>query len=994
MFLRILLVVLALVMSACLVMELRMKQRSVGFMLAAAFAVACNMICFFLLDCEEAQSAHDAMVAFYICYAWLYFGVFLTMCDLEGNKSFRRLRVLTAIIALYQTGLILSDPAGNRILTMVQRDLLGSAWWIVKEADYRYFLFSFYMYRGLLFVASLLIIYVMVRSGIHCLRIFRFRYYILISLQTVFLIVETVSEMYALPIWIICMWMAVVCVAVFYFFHFYCDHRFREWALMSFANEMSDGFLLYDEDEQLIHMNDRLKNTLPQELLESFADKDELDEWISKTTMINNTRILVYSSMSEEIYYKVKKTELGGLGTIYILHDTTETILKIRAMEQANLELERAARMKSDFLANMSHEIRTPMNAVIGMTEIAMREKLPPHVLEYLSQIQNSGKNLSNIINDILDFSKIEAGKMEIVPERYEPLAEIGDIANVLMTRVGDKKLEILVTAKTQIPHALEGDAMRIRQIIINLANNAIKFTKEGVVQICISCEQTDKEEVMLTYHVIDTGSGIKKDDLDKLFESFQQVDSKRNRSVEGTGLGLAISRRLCEQMGGSMGVTSEYGKGSDFYFTIPQKVLEPESDLIVKDAKNKHVFCMNEDERMTGEFLAEMTRLGVEGRVITSLDEYTPTGEKDYLLFIEDAYDEEIHSLLVKYPECSGVILVDFDSAFEADLPNLRVMRRPETTLGMVMILNGQEVSKQYKTGKDSFAIDFIAPEARILIVDDNAINITITEGLLRPLRAQCFSALSGREAIEMVEKESFDLILMDHMMPEMDGVETTKVIREMIPSAADTPILALTANVMEGVKEMFLREGMNDFIAKPIDIRVLAMKMKQWLPEDKILDGEEIELAAVELSEEDSVEYKGLDSVSAIRALGSVALYQKVVEEYFRTGRAKYEKIMEAYEKEEWEDYTIKVHALKSSSRQIGAMELGNRSEELEKAGKALDLDTIHKKNGDTMRLYEELLAGLSGYFAEEKKRRKGTAVYRTGGTGRDSGGTDGCL
>ena len=478
---------------------------------------------------------------------------------------------------------------------------------------------------------------------------------------------------------------------------------------------------------------------------------------------------------------------------------------------------------------------------------------------------------------------------------------------------------------------------------------------------------------MLLTYHVIDTGQGIKKEDMEKLFESFQQVDSKRNRSVEGTGLGLAISKSLCKAMGGNIGVTSEYGKGSDFYFTIPQKILEPELELVVEDADQKHAFCLNENRMLTGEFLAEMERLGVDGKVISSLDDYTPTGGKDYLLFVESDYDEEVQDFLERYSECTGVILIDFDSAFKAKQPNLRAMRRPETTLGMVMVLNDKEASKQYKTDKETFVIDFIAPEAKILIVDDNAINITIAEGLLKPLKAQCFSALSGKEAVEMVEKEQFDLILMDHMMPQMDGIETTKVIRELIPSAADTPILALTANAMEGVKEMFIKEGMNDFIAKPIDIQILAMKMKQWLPEDKILAGEGVELSETETSAEEAVEYEGLDSAGAIRALGSAALYQKVVEEYFRTGRTKYENIMEAYEQEEWEDYTIKVHALKSSSRQIGAMELGDRAEELEKAGKAMDLDTIHEKNADTMQAYADLLESLSGYFGEEETEEK---------------------
>ena len=972
---RIVFLLCAVIVLLCMFMGFRAKRRNMGFLVTTAFVAACDIICFVLIGCKNIENAKSALAFYYIFYCWTYFGLFLTIYAMDSykNRNFRRYLIPMGAISIYQTCLLVSQLFGNRILTLSKHILLGGSWWVASGAQYRNVIFSMYAYRTLLYVSALVIIYVMIVSCIHTVKLFQLKYYILISIQLLFVFFETILSMYDLPVWIICIAMNPSCIAIFYLIHFYSGRRFRDWALTSFANEMSDGLIFYNEYEELLHMNDLLKNTLPQELLDSFTSKDSLDEWLSQTTLINNTKIRVYSSMSEEIYYRVKKTELGGLGTIYILHDTTETIMKLRAMEQANIELERAAKMKSDFLANMSHEIRTPMNAVIGMTEIAMREKLPPHVMDYLAQIQNSGRNLLNIINDILDFSKIEAGKMEIIPERYEPLSEINDIANVLATRIGEKNLELYVTADTNIPHALMGDAMRIRQILINLANNAIKFTKEGFVHIQILCEQKSEDEVLLTYHVIDTGQGIKKEDMEKLFESFQQVDSKRNRSVEGTGLGLAISKSLCKAMGGNIGVTSEYGKGSDFYFTIPQKILEPELELVVEDADQKHAFCLNENRMLTGEFLAEMERLGVDGKVISSLDDYTPTGGKDYLLFVESDYDEEVQDFLERYSECTGVILIDFDSAFKAKQPNLRAMRRPETTLGMVMVLNDKEASKQYKTDKETFVIDFIAPEAKILIVDDNAINITIAEGLLKPLKAQCFSALSGKEAVEMVEKEQFDLILMDHMMPQMDGIETTKVIRELIPSAADTPILALTANAMEGVKEMFIKEGMNDFIAKPIDIQILAMKMKQWLPEDKILAGEGVELSETETSAEEAVEYEGLDSAGAIRALGSAALYQKVVEEYFRTGRTKYENIMEAYEQEEWEDYTIKVHALKSSSRQIGAMELGDRAEELEKAGKAMDLDTIHEKNADTMQAYADLLESLSGYFGEEETEEK---------------------
>ena len=662
------------------------------------------------------------------------------------------------------------------------------------------------------------------------------------------------------------------------------------------------------------------------------------------------------------------------------------------AMEEANIELEKAAKMKADFLANMSHEIRTPMNAVIGMAEIALREELPPQVEDYLLQIQNSGKNLLNIINDILDFSKIEAGKMEIIPERYEPLSEINDIANVLATRIGDKKLELFVICDNNMPHALEGDVMRIRQILINIANNAIKFTKEGMVLIKIGVEKLSENTINLNFNVIDTGQGIKSEDLDKLFVSFQQVDSKRNRSVEGTGLGLAISQKLCEAMHGKIGVTSKYGEGSDFHFTIPQKILDPALDLVVTDAQKKHAVVLNERPDMLGMFIEEMGRLGVDGKVISKLSEYEPTGETDFLFFEEDRYDNEVRTYLDEHKDVIGVILVDFDSDFEADRSNLRIMRRPESTLGMVMILNGKVFGHDASEGHAAFKIDFIAPDAKILIVDDNAINITIAQGLMKPIGCTCVGARSGKEAIERLEKEEFDIVLMDHMMPEMDGVETTRVIRRLMPQIADMPIIALTANAMEGVREMFISEGMNDFVAKPIDIRNLSAKLKQWLPEEKILMGDAMHEVLDKKAEAGSIdvptdqaggsesmdsgdagnailEIEGLDHKKAIEALGSMELYQTIVKEYYRSGETKCAEIRAAYDNEDWKDYTIKVHALKSSSRQIGALELGDMAEQLENAGKALDMDTIKNNTELTLNTFNQLLDKLALYFKEEE-------------------------
>ena len=639
-------------------------------------------------------------------------------------------------------------------------------------------------------------------------------------------------------------------------------------------------------------------------------------------------------------------------------------------MRQANEELERANRMKSDFLANMSHEIRTPMNAVIGMADIGMREKDIDRVHDNLMQIRSAGRNLLGIINDILDYSKIESGKMELVEDDYVPFSEYLDIANVLGTRIEDKGLELFVLIETDMPHILRGDAMRIRQVIINLANNAIKFTRKGLVRIHIKCEPAEEGMVNLSFHIIDTGIGIRKEDMDRLFVSFQQLDSRRNRAVEGTGLGLAISKRLIEAMGGQIGVESEYGKGSDFWFTVPQKLIDGTNDLTIENAAGKHAFIVYADELVQSIFVREMGELGLVGEALASPDEYRPTGRKDYMFFLLDRYDEKIRNLLRTHTDLTGVILIPQASDFVPDLMNLQILRRPETTMHIVNILNDRYGLARAGAIEKEFKIDFTAPDAQVLAVDDNEVNLIIIEGILAPLNMHIDRALGGAEAIDKALKKDYDIIFMDHMMPETDGVDATKAIREASADRRRTAIIAVSANVMEEARRLFSEAGMDDFVAKPIDVRELIGSVRKWLPKDKIIE-EEAGTDMASSADTDGVTViraHGLDTDTAIGVLGSEILYNRIVEEYYRSGEDKLNEIRSAYERADWKDYTIRVHSLKSSSRQIGAMELGDMAEALERAGNAADEDVIRSDTDRTLKAYEDLLDELGVFFPDD--------------------------
>ncbi len=972
-----LLVIISIMSFMCLIDAIRIRRRNYGYIFMELLGVLSNVLCSVLLAGNKVSQVRLGITIFFLSQAWLYFGASWTIAGMSRFRHFKRYLIPLTVTSIYKTYIILSSTEGRRVFSMTKHISFGRTWWIAEAHAGIPPVVGMEGYYAVLFIEAFIMLLQLWNAARNADKLFRGRFYVLIACETAYLLPEFFVFINRWPTWITGMCVNLVLFVWHFYVNYYPVRRLRNWSLDTFANEMSDGFMLYDEYDDPIYMNNLLKETFTPSEIDGFRDRHRLDMWLSQTVKIVNTHVREYvKNDGTKVYFSARKNILGheglSFGTIYILHDTTDFVLRLLALEETNAELERVARMKSDFLANMSHEIRTPMNAVIGMAELALREDLPPKVTDYLNQIQSSGRNLLNIINDILDFSKIEAGKMEIVDGPYEPISEINDIANVLVTRIGDKPIELFVDVDVNLPHVLEGDAMRIRQILINLANNAIKFTKKGVICIRLTCEKLSDNEVLLSYHVTDTGVGIKEEDLERLFHKFEQVDSKRNRAVEGTGLGLAISKSLTEAMGGSVGVKSTYGQGSDFYFSIPQKVLDPAHDIVVKNAAGKCAYVVNERTEMTDKFIAEMNKLNVEGRRLASIDDYVASGKTDYIFFEPDIYDDKMRSFLNEHRDVKGVILVNFDSDYEPEQENLTIMRRPQTTLAMLAVLNDVEI-RELVDENEYYKVDYTTPDAKVLIVDDTPVNLTIAEGLLRSTQMQCVTAQSGKEAIEILNNEKFDIIFMDHMMPEMDGIEATRIIRETIPGAANTPIIALTANVMEGVREMFLESGMNDFVAKPIDVRALMATVRRWLPSDKIIDTEskpenDTDRDESALIDDIAETYPFLNCRTAIELLGNAELYRTTVEEYYRSGHDRADAIDDAYKAEDWTDYTIWVHALKSASRQIGATELGNKAERLETAGNEKDIDAI--KNGHTglMNEFKELLSKLAPFFPEE--------------------------
>lgn len=644
----------------------------------------------------------------------------------------------------------------------------------------------------------------------------------------------------------------------------------------------------------------------------------------------------------------------------------------VREMSEMNEELLLSAQMKSDFLANMSHEIRTPMNTVIGMAEMALRGDLPEVEKGYIQQIKSSGRSLLAIINDILDFSKIESGKMELNETEYSALPLIRDMIDTALTRIGERKVKLVVEVDPDIPEALYGDDIRIKQVISNLVSNAAKFTKRGFVRLKFGFTKEGDRGTLLA-EVSDSGIGIKEEDMNKLFTSFQQLDSKRNRNIEGTGLGLAISKEFIKLMNGDIQVESVYGQGSAFSIAIPQRIRSSKPCVDREGISEITTACFIRNPYVKESFLKAARDLGIDNKVCSSQEELEEACRKktDFIFVGYHLFNGEMEEITEKYPDTELVLISDARKDLIGSDHLTRIFQP-------VYCQNLAAVLKRDNTGfmdtDSEILVHFEAPEARILVVDDNIINLTVAVGLLMPYKMKVDTARGAMEALTLIQNNHYDIIFMDHMMPGIDGVEATHMIRNLEGEYYKrVPVIALTANAVNNARQMFLDEGMNDFVAKPIDMVDISTKLRRWLPDERVVDSRhEGRKPKKEPPEEKQMLIEGIDVNSGLAYTGGMDIYQKALQDYYQTIEEKAVLIEDYWRKEDYASYTIEVHALKSASKLIGANELSEMAARLEGYGKEKKAKQINGETEALLQRYRSYLPILKPFCqtAEEEE------------------------
>lgn len=706
---------------------------------------------------------------------------------------------------------------------------------------------------------------------------------------------------------------------------------------------------------------------------------------------------------SVELSSLVVTRTLLHLMLVYMAGYLVKIVMQRRRKErkrQDNLivELKETNRRTEDFLTNVSHELRTPINAVTGITSVMLKNEENAEKRKDLFSIQIAGHRLFSQIGDILDYTEIDTGRIKVSEDTYMISSLINDIIIGNQLSKGENKLELIFDVDASMPSVLLGDEKKIKKVIEHLIDNALKFTKKGGIYVRIYALRKEYG-INLCIRVSDTGIGITEEELEKIKERFYQSNGGRNRRVGGLGLGLPIVYGMVSAMEGFIQMESAVGKGTTVSVSIPQKVSDETPGMVVKNREELCVACYLRPEKYEvpeirdyyNEMISHMVQeLDMLLHRISNMDELqklTNMYQLTHLFIGREEYEEDT-SYFENLDQNIKVIVVADDDFVLPQASRMKILKKPFYSLPIVNILNAglAEDEALFKEKR------MICPGVRVLVVDDEPMNLMVAEGIFKDYQMSVTTVESGRKAIKLCEKEDFDLIFLDHMMPEMDGVETLKQLRRIhTDSNRVFTVIAFTANAVSGAREMFLREGFDEFVSKPVEPLELERILRKMLPqslisfvdedyrktqkdedtgkqaveEGKIIDGQLLEKQS-EQEKINLLESVGIHTHAGIQyCRGDKEFYVELLTKFAKEGKRKETEINEFFRQEDFENYGILVHALKSTAKMVGADSLSENAKELEMAAKNQDTVYIMGHHEELITQYHQVVQRILDVF-----------------------------